>query len=118
MAASLRREDQRWRGSGELDADHRFLQQLLADDGSGVVLVEKTKAAARQRARSERAERGDECTTRRRDTSNAREQRHGAALPDRSILDETRQQWTMRRNFDEARRRDRLLAKKTNAFWS
>ncbi|KAK9083980.1 hypothetical protein Scep_030451 [Stephania cephalantha] len=40
------------------------------------------------------------------------EQRRGGALPDRSIPDETQQQWTMRRDFDEARRRDGLLAKR------
>ncbi|KAK9083935.1 hypothetical protein Scep_030406 [Stephania cephalantha] len=34
-------------------------------------------------------------------------------LPDRLIPDETQQQWTRRRDFDEARRRDGLLAKKT-----
>ncbi|KAK9149147.1 hypothetical protein Scep_007904 [Stephania cephalantha] len=42
-----------------------------------------------------------------------RGERRGGALPDRSIPDETQQQWTMRRDFDEARRRDELLAKKT-----
>ncbi|KAK9100324.1 hypothetical protein Scep_023754 [Stephania cephalantha] len=41
------------------------------------------------------------------------EQRRGGALPDRSIPDETQQQWTRRCDFDEARRRDGLLAKKT-----
>ncbi|KAK9118811.1 hypothetical protein Scep_016904 [Stephania cephalantha] len=45
-------------------------------------------------------------------TVNDVEQRRGGALPDRSIPDETQQQWTMRRDFDEARRRDGLLAKK------
>ncbi|KAK9165786.1 hypothetical protein Scep_000977 [Stephania cephalantha] len=40
------------------------------------------------------------------------EQRRGGALPDRSIPDETQQQWTRKRDFDEARRRDGLFAKK------
>ncbi|KAK9094040.1 hypothetical protein Scep_025509 [Stephania cephalantha] len=40
---------------------------------------------------------------------NGVEQRHGGSLSDRSIPDETQQQWTMRRDFDEARRRDGLL---------
>ncbi|KAK9095094.1 hypothetical protein Scep_026563 [Stephania cephalantha] len=41
------------------------------------------------------------------------EQRRGGALPDRSIPDETQQQWTTRHDFDEALLRDGLLAKKT-----
>ncbi|KAK9148827.1 hypothetical protein Scep_007584 [Stephania cephalantha] len=41
------------------------------------------------------------------------EQRCGGALPDRSIPDETQQKWTRRRDFEETRRRDGLLAKKT-----
>ncbi|KAK9119712.1 hypothetical protein Scep_017805 [Stephania cephalantha] len=44
---------------------------------------------------------------------NGVEQRRGGALPDRSIPDETQQQWTTRHDFDEALFRDGLLAKKT-----
>ncbi|KAK9101007.1 hypothetical protein Scep_024437 [Stephania cephalantha] len=40
-------------------------------------------------------------------------QRRDGALPDRSIPDETQQQWTTRHDFDEALLRDGLLAKKT-----
>ncbi|KAK9126381.1 hypothetical protein Scep_015227 [Stephania cephalantha] len=36
-----------------------------------------------------------------------------ARVVDRLIPDETQQQWTRRRDFDEAQRRDGLLAKKT-----
>ncbi|KAK9105096.1 hypothetical protein Scep_021940 [Stephania cephalantha] len=42
-----------------------------------------------------------------------RQRRRGGALPDRLIPDEAQQQWTRRRDFDEARRRDGLLAKET-----
>ncbi|KAK9081185.1 hypothetical protein Syun_030548 [Stephania yunnanensis] len=45
------------------------------------------------------------------------EQRCRAALQDRSIPDETQQRWIMRDDFDEARQRNGLLAKKTNGFW-
>ncbi|KAK9139474.1 hypothetical protein Scep_009155 [Stephania cephalantha] len=41
------------------------------------------------------------------------EQRRAARVADRSIPDETQQQRTMRCDFDEARRRDGLLVKKT-----
>ncbi|KAK9105242.1 hypothetical protein Scep_022086 [Stephania cephalantha] len=44
---------------------------------------------------------------------NGVEQWRGGTLPDQSIPEETQQQWTMRREFDEARRRDGSLAKKT-----
>ncbi|KAK9107959.1 hypothetical protein Syun_023970 [Stephania yunnanensis] len=39
--------------------------------------------------------------------------RRGGASPNQSIPDETQQQWTTRLEFDEARRHDGLLAKKT-----
>ncbi|KAK9148340.1 hypothetical protein Scep_007097 [Stephania cephalantha] len=41
------------------------------------------------------------------------EKRRGGALPDRLIPDEAQQQWSRRRDFDEARRRDGLLANET-----
>ncbi|KAK9101239.1 hypothetical protein Scep_024669 [Stephania cephalantha] len=47
------------------------------------------------------------------DARNGAEKRRGGALPDRLIPDEAQQQWTKRRDFDEARRRDELLAHET-----
>ncbi|KAK9158237.1 hypothetical protein Scep_004811 [Stephania cephalantha] len=41
------------------------------------------------------------------------QQRRDGALPNRSIPDETQQQWTTRHDFEEALLRDELLAKKT-----
>ncbi|KAK9113981.1 hypothetical protein Syun_020778 [Stephania yunnanensis] len=77
------------------------------DDGGGdVVLVEKTKAARRWRHRWQLAvarqwqRRGSGSEN---GVGNGVEQRRGGALPNRSILDETRQQWTIRHDFDEAR---------------
>ncbi|KAK9106057.1 hypothetical protein Scep_022901 [Stephania cephalantha] len=51
--------------------------------------------------------------TMRNDAENCMEQRRDGTLSDRSIPDDTQQQWTTRHDFDEALLRGGLLAKKT-----
>ncbi|KAK9126024.1 hypothetical protein Scep_014870 [Stephania cephalantha] len=126
-------ELQQWQGSGGGDGRHLRC-------GGGEKQGRRREAAAmpavaRQRRLQQRRRRAAEARLRRRRDScsgavrqrrgsgggaasaatrwNGVEKRRGGALPDRLIPDEVQQQWSRRRDFDEARRRDGLLANET-----